>query len=112
VVYIRDRNEFENNFFVLDKGFLFCYKDPRASYPYELVCIEGLYTDVITDCDQFDRFGIRLTFVSELKLERIFYVSSRASRDEWIIAINRAMAVRVIEDYYEIGEKIGQGKYS
>ena len=43
---------------------------------------------------------------------REFYTRSEKERDEWISHIRETTNVRKIEDYYDIRETIGEGKFA
>lgn len=44
--------------------------------------------------------------------DREFYATSESERDEWITMIRDMTEVRQIEDYFDIREKIGEGRFA
>lgn len=54
--------------------------------------------------------GFRIQFPSAYDQE--FYVTSEEDRQAWMKAIQDVSGVRRIEDYYEIREKIGEGRFA
>jgi hypothetical protein len=72
-VYDRIANSFHAKFFVLDLGFIHIYDNQTSTVPGEVICLEGLYVDVISDGEHLEKYGFRITFISELKCERYFY---------------------------------------
>ena len=44
--------------------------------------------------------------------DREFYATSESERDEWIAMIRDMTEVRQIEDYFDIREKIGEGRFA
>lgn len=45
-------------------------------------------------------------------MHREFYATSESERDEWIAMIRDMTEVRQIEDYFDIREKIGEGRFA
>ena len=55
-------------------------------------------------------FGFRMQFPATY--DREFYTTSQSERDEWITHIRDMTEVRRIEDFYDIREKIGEGRFA
>ena len=55
-------------------------------------------------------FGFRMQFPATY--DREFYTTSQSERDEWIARIRDMTEVRHIEDFYDIREKIGEGRFA
>ena len=55
-------------------------------------------------------YGFRMQFPATY--DREFYATSESERDEWIAMIRDMTEVRQIEDYFDIREKIGEGRFA
>lgn len=55
-------------------------------------------------------FGFRVQFPAAY--DRDFYTTSEEDRLAWVKAIQDVSGVRKIEDYYDICEKIGEGRFA
>lgn len=53
-------------------------------------------------------FSFTLIFPSK---ERTFYLQNKKDYDSWITVIKRAIGYQNILDHYELGNKIGRGKF-
>jgi serine/threonine protein kinase len=42
---------------------------------------------------------------------RIYYLSSKEEKDQWISAIKRSTGYASLHDFYELGDNLGKGKY-
>jgi len=45
------------------------------------------------------------------KKKRIYYLQSKSEKEKWMNAIKRVIGYANVNDYYEIKETLGQGKY-
>ena len=55
-------------------------------------------------------YGFRMQFPATY--DREFYATSESESDEWIAMIRDMTEVRQIEDYFDIREKIGEGRFA
>lgn len=55
-------------------------------------------------------FGFRIQFPAAY--DREFFASSEEERSIWVKAIQEVAGVRRIEDYYDICEMIGEGRFA
>jgi len=42
---------------------------------------------------------------------RIYYFKDKNQKDKWITAIKQAIGYSNLNDFYELGETLGKGKY-
>ena len=73
-------------------------------------CGWWLISSVPNDSRTQKYLGFRIQFPSAYDQE--FYVTSEEDRQAWMKAIQDVSGVRRIEDYYEIREKIGEGRFA
>lgn len=64
----------------------------------------------MTDEKNAKHYGFCLQFPSSS--EKHFYCQTQSERETWMQTIEDASGVRKIEDYYDIREKIGEGRFA
>lgn len=97
--------------FVLLGKELYSYKNQADLKHKEMKSLSGVYLkeelEEVTDND-VTLYPFMLIFPNK---RRIYYLKTQKEKDEWVIQIKKAIGYSSINDFYELGEKLGKGKY-
>lgn len=103
-------------------NFLYLYNTQSSETPSSVLYLEKTTCKLwVMRCDGMCRlpvdtpknpkyFGFRVQFPAAY--DRDFYTTSEEDRLAWVKAIQDVSGVRKIEDYYDICEKIGEGRFA
>lgn len=97
---------------MLKKSLLLLHENPEDKLPSGVIFMDGCYVDVIGDYYVSKKFGITISHETNTYNEIVLWFDSRVDRDEWTKVLEVAAKTRKFKDYYELKEKIGQGKFS
>ncbi|CAG9328952.1 unnamed protein product [Blepharisma stoltei] len=102
----------EKKFATLKKSLLMINDCADDKMPAGVVFMEGCYVDIIGDFFLTNKFGITLSHQNNSYKEVNLWCDSRKERDEWVRKLEEAAKTRKFKEYYELGERIGNGKFS
>lgn len=115
-------NRMKKSFVRIHNQFLYIYASIYAEAPTTVVSMEKatvapyicLISVIVSVNDESNKrsgyFGFRMQFPATY--DREFYTTSESERDEWIAVIRDMTEVRKIEDFFDIREKIGEGRFA
>lgn len=97
--------------FVLLGKELYSYKNQSDLRHKEMKSLSGVYLkeelEEVMDSGKV-LYPFMLIFPNK---RRIYYLSNKEDKDKWISAIKRAIGYASLTDFYDLGEKLGKGKY-
>ena len=105
-------NRMKKSFVHIHNQFMYIYSSMYSDAPKVVVSMEKATVTPIAD-DANKRagyYGFRMCFPATY--DREFYTTSEQERDEWMAKIREMTEVRKIEDYSDIREKIGEGRFA
>ena len=111
-VYIKSGDLLTKKYAILRNELLLFYDEYDSKHPFEVIFLKGCYVDILGDQYIPNKFGIIISHQSACYGDVILWINSRAERDDWIKYLEAASNYRRFKDFYSIGEKIGQGKFS
>ena len=97
--------------FVLLGKELYCYKNQSDLKHKEMKSLAGVYLK--EELEEFTENGMKLYPFMLIfpNKRRIYYLSSKEEKDQWISAIKRSTGYASLHDFYELGDNLGKGKY-
>ena len=92
--------------------FMYIYPSMMANAPKVVVSMEKATVSPITEetSKHAGYFGFRMCFPATY--DREFFTPSKQSCDEWMTHIREMTEVRKVEDFFDIREKIGEGRFA
>lgn len=111
-LWVKSNNQLEKKYGLLRDELLLLYENYSGKYPYEAIFLKGCYTEIIGDFYATNKFGISISCESSNQDDFMFWSDSRKERDEWIKNLEYAAKQRRFKEFYSVGDKIGQGKFS
>lgn len=111
-LYLKSGEKLMNKYGILQDSFLLLYENTNSKYPYEVIFMEGCYIDIIGDYYITNKFGISISHQSPNFGEILLWTDSRKERDDWLKSLESASRYRKFQEFYNLGEKIGHGKFS
>ena len=99
-------------FVTLRNSMLLAYVSPASALPSSVIFLEGCYVDMVQDYDEGMGFGFIISHQYETFQDVYFWAVTAAEREEWIARIQQVANSRRIEDFYQIQDKIGNGRFS
>ncbi len=104
--------------FVIKDGFLYGYKVKGEVQPTSVTFLEGCFVEFNAADEDKSRFGFDVIIsdgmgpVEGQDQRKTLFAKSAEERDAWMAAIGRAANIYNIDDFYEIGTKLGTGRFS
>ena len=82
--------------------------------PSHVLFLEGCFVEPVNheERNRQCRYGIEIILSEEAHKSRFLYASSSAQRQQWMDAIRYHANVHSVEDYYDIREELGVGRFS
>lgn len=107
-IYVNDVRPKKVIISLLNSVLLVC-EEKDLSTPISIVCLDGLSTKKIFDEEKGN--GIEITHRDEIYTAKRFYLKDKMLADEWMehLKFYRGCSISML---YEMGEKIGVGKFS
>lgn len=107
------RNEESKKVFaILRSNTLLLYISPSAPFPCSVVFLEGCFIDPVVEFSQGNTHGLSIAHVYEGFKPLSFWTNTKQERDQWLLRLQAAARSRKIDEFYEIKERIGSGKFS
>lgn len=105
-------NRMKACFVRIHNQFMYIYPSMYAEAPKVVVSMEKATVAPITEeaSKRAGYFGFRLCFPATY--DREFYTPSKRECEEWMAHIREMTEVRKIEDFFDIREKIGEGRFA
>jgi len=85
---------------------------PEAPLASSVVFLEGCFIDPLLEFTQGQEHGFSITHQFEGFHPISFWTSSKSDRDTWVLRLRMVAKSRRMEDYYELRERLGSGKFS
>lgn len=104
--------DFKKVYSVLRGNTLLLYSTPAASLASKVIFLEGCFIDPLSEFSQGKNHGFSITHQYEGFKPMSFWTSSRKERDNWVIKLQVSAKARRLEDFYELQERLGSGKFS
>ena len=97
--------------FVLLGKELYSYKNQGDLKHKEMKSLAGVYLK--DELDEVQENGTKLFPFMLIfpNKRRIYYLSTKEEKDLWIAAIKKSIGYSSLNDYYELGNNLGKGKY-
>ena len=99
-------------FVTLRNSMLLAYTSPSSALPSNIIFLEGCYVDVIQDYEENLGYGFVISHQFETFQEVAFWAITAAEREEWITRVQQFANSRKVDDFYQLQEKIGNGRFS
>jgi hypothetical protein len=100
-------NSIVKHYFVHKFNMLFIYNDIDDQMPSEVMFLEGCFVEKILDFKYSNKFGLRISYVSETFREIVLYLDTAEDRDRWVSALSGASKSRNVYNHYRMEEKKG-----
>lgn len=99
---------------VVKDHFLYSFPQRGELRPSTVMLLDGCYIEMIDHSAENPKFefGIEIIYSENPRQSRIFYASSKHDRDRWYSVLKHNAGVNNIEDFYELGPIIGEGRFS
>lgn len=104
--------DFKKVYAVLRSSTLLLYATPAASLATKVIFLEGCFIDPLSEFSQGKNHGFSITHQFEGFKPMSFWMNLRKERDNWVVKLQVAAKARRLEDFYELQERIGSGKFS
>lgn len=104
--------DYKKVYAVLRSSTLLLYPTPAAALASKVVFLEGCFIDSLSEFSQGKDHGFALTHQYEGFKPMSFWTSSKKERDSWVMKLQVAAKSRRLEDFYEVMERLGSGKFS
>jgi len=104
--------DYKKVYAVLRSSTLLLYPSPAAALASKVVFLEGCFIDSLSEFSQGKDHGFALTHQYEGFKPMSFWTSSKKERDNWVMKLQVAAKSRRLEDFYEVLERLGLGKFS
>ena len=111
-LYVKSGDLLVKKYGLLRDELLLLYDDYSSKHPFEAIFMKECYVDIIGDYYITNKFGISISHQSFCYGDINLWSDSRKERDDWIKYLESASRYRRFKEFYSIGEKIGQGKFS
>lgn len=111
-LFIKTGEKLNSRYGILRDKVLFLYETFNSKYPEQLILMEGCYAEIIGDYYVTNKFGIQITHQNINFGEIMLWSDSRKERDDWLRYLEIASNNKKFKEFYSIGDKIGQGKFS
>ena len=108
----REIDSLSRQYASLRSNMLLLYTSPGAPLPTQVIFLEGCYIDKVVDHGSAVPYGFVISNSFEGFREYNFWCGEKGERDEWVQRLEVAAKARRIEEYYEIKERLGTGKFS
>lgn len=106
-------NENMRRVFARVKGnILLLSNSPEAPIASSVIFLEGCFIDPLIEFTQGHEHGFSITHQFEGFRPVSFWTTSKSDRDAWVLRLRMAAKSRRMEDYYELKERLGSGKFS
>ena len=82
--------------------------------PSHVLFLEGCFVEAVNHEERSAkcRWGLEIILNEEFHKSRFLYAASSSQRQQWMEAIRYHANVHSIEDYYDIREELGVGRFS
>lgn len=104
--------DYKKVYAVLRSSTLLLYPSPAAALASKVVFLEGCFIEPLSEFSQGKNHGFSITHQYEGFKPMSFWTSSKKESDTWVMKLQGAAKARRLEDFYEILERIGSGKFS
>eukprot|EP01029_Cantina_marsupialis_P016791 TRINITY_DN3763_c0_g1_i1.p1 TRINITY_DN3763_c0_g1~~TRINITY_DN3763_c0_g1_i1.p1 ORF type:complete len:738 (-),score=148.78 TRINITY_DN3763_c0_g1_i1:1043-3256(-) len=103
----------KRRWYFLHGNFLYYYRHMNDSSPAGVVFLDGCFVDCADD-DQLCKgyYGIDIASGSDPLDRRRLYAKDPSERQTWVELLRKASKVVPFEDHYELGDRVGTGRFS
>jgi serine/threonine protein kinase len=99
-------------YIVLRSGMLLVYLTPSVPMPGSVIFLEGCYIDPLAEFTQSQRHGFAISHQFEKFQQVSFWCDTKEERDEWVQRLSQSARSSKLEDFYNIRERLGSGRFS
>ena len=109
----RHFKQLTTRWFSIEDNFLYEYHEPLSARPSHVHYLEGCFIEAVNHSSKDPKlqFGFEILFSEETKANRFLYARSEKEQLKWIKALRTIAHNYAIEEFYEIGEKVGVGRF-
>lgn len=109
----KSRNEESKKLFaILRSNTLLLYLSSASPFPCNVIFLEGCFIDPVVEFSQGNMHGLSISHVYEDFKPMSFWTNTKQERDQWLMRLQTAAKARKIDEFYELKERIGSGKFS
>ena len=100
--------------YVIRDNFLYTYSRQSDVKPSHVLFLEGCFVEAVSheERNRSCKYGMEIIIREEAHKSRFLYASSSQQRQQWMEAIRYHANVHSVEDYYDIKEELGVGRFS
>ena len=100
--------------YVIRDSFLYTYGKQTDLRPSHVLFLEGCFVEAVSHEERSAkcRYGLEIILNEEQHKSRFLYCASAAQRQQWMEAIRYHANVHSVEEYYDIREELGVGRFS
>ena len=108
----RPNDRLKKVFVKVNGNILLLYSSPESHMASSVIFLEGCFIDPLMEFSQKNEHGFSITHQYEGFRPVSFWVGTKSERDMWVLRLRMAAKSRRMEDYYELKERLGSGKFS
>jgi serine/threonine protein kinase len=109
---LKDTESTQKLFGVIRTNMLLLFLNPSSPLPTQVLFLEGCYIDKTLTYSQDSKPGFTISSQFEGAKQSHFTCKNKEERDDWIQRLEGAAKSRRIDEFYQIKDRIGSGKFS